>query len=219
MIGKWIKDCREEKGMSQNELAELLHTTRQNISHYENGRRLNSALDFIKDLSNVLDFSILIEKGEIVKMNQPNETIQVIKVLKKRLAEQFQYTGEITIDELINQVYQLTGKEFNLEPTYRAFLPKGDESSLENDADSWSSILMKKDWGRFEFDFELDGAYYIQAISFEIINPEEFKDLIHPYLEGTLIEEDSFWYDTVELAVRSEWNKLSDLKIRNISID
>ena len=219
MIGKWIKDCREEKGLSQNELAELLYTTRQNISHYENGRRLNSTLDLLKDLSNVLDFSILIEKGEIVKMSQPNQTIQTIQTLKQRLAEQFQYTGEITIDELINQINQLANKEFNHEPTWRAFLPKEDESEIEADFDNWSSTLMKKERGRFEFDFELDGNNYIQGISFEIISPESFSDIICPYLKGTVIEEESFWFDIVDSAVKNEWSELCDLKIKNIKID
>ena len=78
---------------------------------------------------------------------------------------------------------------------------------------------MKKEWGRFEFDFELDGNNYIQGISFEIISPESFSDIICPYLKGTVIEEESFWFDIVDSAVKNEWSEICDLKIKNIKID
>ncbi|MPM79366.1 hypothetical protein SDC9_126399 [bioreactor metagenome] len=38
-IGTKIKKFRESRNMTQDELAELLDTTRQSISRYENGER------------------------------------------------------------------------------------------------------------------------------------------------------------------------------------
>ena len=37
-IGKNLKQLREQKGLKQEQLAELLFVTRQTVSNYENGR-------------------------------------------------------------------------------------------------------------------------------------------------------------------------------------
>ena len=39
-IGKFIKKLREEKGLSQNQLSEIVHVTRQAVSTWEVGRSL-----------------------------------------------------------------------------------------------------------------------------------------------------------------------------------
>lgn len=222
MIGKWIKESREEKGLSQNELAELMSTTRQNISHYENGRRESPSIDVLKEFSNVLDLSILIEKGEIIKMKTSNKHIQTIKESKKRLARQFEYTGTITIEELLNQVISLVENEFSFDyPTWRAFIPKDYVEGLGSVDADWETFFKDNRWGRFEFDFELEEAGYIQAISFEIVEKDTFAHILSQFISDDLDEEaltDSVWCEIVNIAVHNAWEDISQLQIKNIQV-
>ena len=222
MIGNWIKKSREEKGLSQNELAELMNTTRQNISHYENGRRESPSIDVLKEFSNVLDLSILIEKGEIIKMKTSNKHIQTIKESKKRLARQFEYTGTITIEELLNQVISLVENEFTLHySTSRAFIPKDYVEGLGSVDADWETFFKDNRWGRFEFDFELEEAGYIQAISFEIVEKDTFAHILSQFISDDLDEEaltDSVWCEIVNIAVHNAWEDISQLQIKNIQV-
>lgn len=56
-VGSKIKDFRTSRGMTQEELAELMNTTKQTIGRYENGlRRANQ--DNIFDLAEIFNRSI-----------------------------------------------------------------------------------------------------------------------------------------------------------------
>src|SRR5699024_6421850 len=56
-IGSRIKEIRNMKNYNQEELAEMLNTTKQTISRYENGdRKVNQ--DVIFDLSNIFNVSV-----------------------------------------------------------------------------------------------------------------------------------------------------------------
>lgn len=50
--------ARKAKGMTQEQLAELLQTSRSNISHWENGRTLPD-IETVKRLSRILDCNFL----------------------------------------------------------------------------------------------------------------------------------------------------------------
>ena len=56
-IGKNIKDMRERKGLTQDELAELLFVTRQTVSNYENGRS-RPDIDMLMKISQVLEADV-----------------------------------------------------------------------------------------------------------------------------------------------------------------
>lgn len=56
-IGQRIKYCREQKGLTQTELAERTGTTKQNIYKYENGIITNIPSDRIQLIADVLDVS------------------------------------------------------------------------------------------------------------------------------------------------------------------
>lgn len=56
MIKLRIKELREEKGLSQKQLAEAIGLKHQTISHYENGR-LEPNLETIEKLCNYFDVS------------------------------------------------------------------------------------------------------------------------------------------------------------------
>lgn len=56
-MGELIRCKREEKGISQQDLAEMLKITRKSISKWETGRGLPS-IDIVPRLSHILDLTI-----------------------------------------------------------------------------------------------------------------------------------------------------------------
>lgn len=56
-IGKNIRDLRQQKGMTQEELAEKLYVTRQTISNYEQGKT-RPDIDMLVNISSILDVDI-----------------------------------------------------------------------------------------------------------------------------------------------------------------
>ena len=56
-IGKFIAECRKERNITQQELAEKLGVTDRAISNWENGRRLPD-LSLISLVANELDVSV-----------------------------------------------------------------------------------------------------------------------------------------------------------------
>lgn len=56
-IGNKIRYFREENGFSQEKLANLLHTSRQTISRYENGDR-KASQDVLYELAQLFDKSM-----------------------------------------------------------------------------------------------------------------------------------------------------------------
>ena len=57
-IGKFIAECRKEKGLTQEELGEQLGTTSKSISRWENGNTMPD-ISIYKDLANILDISVI----------------------------------------------------------------------------------------------------------------------------------------------------------------
>jgi transcriptional regulator with XRE-family HTH domain len=88
-IGKFILNCRKEKGITQEQLAEKLGVTSKSISRWENG---NTMPDYtlLKDLCNELDININeLLSGEKIKgndyMNKSEENlIKLRKQIDKR---------------------------------------------------------------------------------------------------------------------------------------
>ena len=54
MIGKNIKKFREQRNMTQEQLADVLHVTRQAVSNWERGKT-QPDVETIKELANALD--------------------------------------------------------------------------------------------------------------------------------------------------------------------
>ena len=88
-IGKFILNCRKEKGLTQEQLAEKLGVTSKSISRWENG---NTMPDYsvLKDLCNELDINVNeLLSGEKIKgndyMNKSEENlIKLRKQIDKR---------------------------------------------------------------------------------------------------------------------------------------
>ena len=87
VIGNFIAECRKEKNMTQQELADKLGVTDRAISHWENGRRLPD-YSLLKDLCDVLSISI-------------NELFSGEKISK----EDYETKAEENMSKLINDNY------------------------------------------------------------------------------------------------------------------
>ena len=88
-IGKFILNCRKEKGLTQEQLAEKLGVTSKSISRWENGNTMPD-YSLLKDLCNELDINVNeLLSGEKIKgndyMNKSEENlIKLRKQIDKR---------------------------------------------------------------------------------------------------------------------------------------
>ena len=85
-IGKFILNCRKEKGMTQEQLAEKLGVTSKSISRWENGRTMPD-YTLLKDLCNELDININeLLSGEKIKENDyVNKSEENLIKLRKQI--------------------------------------------------------------------------------------------------------------------------------------
>ena len=88
-IGKFILNCRKEKGLTQEQLAEKLGVTSKSISRWENGNTMPD-YSLLKELCNELDINVNeLLSGEKIKgndyMNKSEENlIKLRKQIDKR---------------------------------------------------------------------------------------------------------------------------------------
>jgi len=61
LVGQKIREFRENKGYSQDHLAEMMNVDRSTISKIENGKFAIS-VDYLAKISRFLDFDILLKK-------------------------------------------------------------------------------------------------------------------------------------------------------------
>jgi len=62
-FGKRLRDCRKEKGLSQNEVAKLLNTNHSVIGKYERDD-VNPSIDAVKRLAELLNTTVAYLAGE-----------------------------------------------------------------------------------------------------------------------------------------------------------
>ena len=225
MIGKWIKESRKAKGLSQEKLAEIMYTSKQNIRHYESGNRDNPTLNTLRDFSRALDLNILIEQGEVIKMNKETGLAQTIEMVRERLEQQFQYTDRIPVGEMVTQVMNLIKNEFEVDFIgWRGFLPDVPVEIENPEEEDWTMFFGQTCWGRFEFEIELNEGSYVQGVTFEMENPTRFAELMMPHLPQTKLEWDDFsdvffWADVVNRALNASFVEIGDLIISDIQIE
>lgn len=91
-IGKFIANCRKEKGLTQQQLADKLNVTYKTISRWENGNYMPD-LSLIQQLSKELNVSINeLLSGEKIKQEEYQEKLEenIINVVhnsKKQMTE------------------------------------------------------------------------------------------------------------------------------------
>lgn len=80
--GKRLKDCREEKGLSQKILAELSKVTKQSISRIENSGDTQAGEELVERLAYVLGCTTDFLQGNV---DDPNQVIRDGQVLTRGL--------------------------------------------------------------------------------------------------------------------------------------
>ncbi|MBE6140988.1 MAG: helix-turn-helix transcriptional regulator [Firmicutes bacterium] len=93
-IGKFIAECRRDKNLTQEQLAEMLNTTNKSISKWENGNCLPDS-SLYEPLCNILEITI-------------NELFAGKKIKDKDLAkvyEQLKEEGKKEIEECYNSLH------------------------------------------------------------------------------------------------------------------
>jgi transcriptional regulator with XRE-family HTH domain len=71
-IGQIIKSKREEKGLSQDQLAQRLDVTKSTISSYETGQR-RPTIDRVKILASVLE----VDQSDLLDVDVPNDSLNL----------------------------------------------------------------------------------------------------------------------------------------------
>lgn len=91
-IGAFIKKCRKNKGLTQNELAEKLNISFQAVSKWENGETLPDT-GILLELCDILEITVdtLLNGGVII-----NRTRKVISV--KKIVDGFEHFNKIRDD-------------------------------------------------------------------------------------------------------------------------
>lgn len=77
-FGKRLRDCRKEKGLSQNEVAKILNTNHSVIGKYERDD-VKPSIDVAKKLADLLNTTVAYLVGE----TQDNELLKDTDMLKR----------------------------------------------------------------------------------------------------------------------------------------
>ena len=108
-IGKFIFNCRKEKGLTQEQLAEKLGVTSKSISRWENGNTMPD-YSLLKDLCNELDINVNeLLSGEKIKGNKSEENLiklrkQIDKRKKVLTIISYVFMGIIIVAFILNMV-------------------------------------------------------------------------------------------------------------------
>lgn len=112
-IGKNIRAQRVRKGLTQKQLAELIHISPQHISHIETGRTAVS-LPTLVDIANVLDTDVNALLGNnLTKQRKSVLRAELAKVLDACSSEVLERTLEFcyTESEFVKKLTERLGKE------------------------------------------------------------------------------------------------------------
>jgi len=175
-VGKFIKYLREERGWSQEELAEKIHVDRTKITKIENAKR-HIVLEDVIALSDIFKSSMEeIISGE--KKTIENETHQK-NILKEYLKKQNTKGKRIKLIFLIIFVI-----------SFLSFLGMSALYFMEN----YGSVRVYKFYGTKE-DYSIEGIFLISKYkSYFKINKINNKDIenIEIYVENKLVYEGSY---------------------------
>lgn len=87
--GDRIRDLRKSKGITQSEMAKLLHTTKQTISKYEKGIVTNIPSDRVEAMARILETTPEYILGWEPERVEENNDIIAEVVVKMRTDENF----------------------------------------------------------------------------------------------------------------------------------
>ncbi|WP_320162802.1 XRE family transcriptional regulator [uncultured Trichococcus sp.] len=125
-IGTKIKKFRESRNMTQDELAELLDTTRQSISRYENGER-KANQDLLFELASIFKVSL----DDFFPVRNLYDQTNIIKVTPENMVA-IPVIGTIACGDPILADENIIGYRYHLKDR----LPKGQTFYLTAKGDS-----------------------------------------------------------------------------------
>lgn len=106
-IGCKIKELREKAGLSQTELADKIHTTKQTIYKYETGIVTNIPSDKIELLSSILDCS----PNYLMGWDEPSPTFDDFSLSELEREIILQYRRADSIDkEMVRRILKIDEK-------------------------------------------------------------------------------------------------------------
>ncbi|CEO32943.1 helix-turn-helix domain-containing protein [Paraclostridium sordellii] len=109
-MGELIKNLRIEKGLTQEELGNLLGLKKAAINKYENGRVENIKRSIIQKMAEIFDVSPAYLMGweNVDIQNEFNKTEDTISIKERKLLNSFNNLNETGKDEAIKRVSELT---------------------------------------------------------------------------------------------------------------
>lgn len=135
-IGKFIAECRKNKGLTQTQLAEMLNTTNKSVSKWENGNCLPIP-SLYEPLCNILDITINeLFAGQKIK-NEDYQRIadaNLMQMLKYKLYSLSDKSVTfIEFDNALNRMAEVTTilKQFETKEEAVDYLVKGTNLSIE----------------------------------------------------------------------------------------
>lgn len=103
-IGERIKEARQERGLSQEELAQIINSTKSAISRYESGKR-QPRLDQLQRIANALNVTVGFLQGY-----ESMDSKQIIDALKRKDVREFERLMGLNLGSVVN-----IGQEFEEE--------------------------------------------------------------------------------------------------------
>lgn len=135
-IGKFIAECRKNKGLTQTQLAEMLNTTNKSVSKWENGSCLPDA-SLYEPLCDILDITINeLFAGQKIK-NEDYQRIadaNLMQMLKYKLYQLSDKSVAFAdFDNALNRMAEVTTilKQFGTKEEAVDYLVKGTNLSIE----------------------------------------------------------------------------------------
>lgn len=191
MIGRIIKNKREQLGISAEALGNMMYLSRQAIHYYESGKR-KIPLDVLLQFSKILDLKIIIVKGELIIMENTNtkidNTLLTLEDIKNRFNKQFQYSDIIFLNEMFGTTIDMFEKEFDAYVLWRHF--GTDLNLLYIDDDSFTVEKLKKlfenpdNFGYWTFEVQTENSVFEFSVNFKIRNKEVFTSYINDYIDS-----------------------------------
>ena len=178
-IGNFIADCRKEKGLTQEQLAEKLYITDRAVSKWERGLSLPDA-DKMLDLCNILDINVNeLLNGEKINMKDYDKKTDELLV---ELAKQ----EELKNKKLITDMYVLaiTAVIFYIGITVLAAYTLGEGTLFGIIVAVSTAFLVIVAF--YAFKLEIDAGYYeCRKCHHRYVPDSYFKVMISPHLNTT----------------------------------
>ena len=209
-IGLFIKELRNEKKLTQKELAEELSITVQAVSKWERGKGLPD-ISYLEDLSKIFEVSILeILKGERSNEIQKEDILYSVEYGKETAKEKiFQVINNvIKVTVILTSVFLLIGNIINFYYGSKEYKNRYEESFLPEIKENYRMInTIKNDRGIFN-----DKDY--EKILFYLNEMEEYLNIVEERIEDNNLSSEelkSSWYLGFELySILHKYKNLND---------